>query len=206
MINKIIEKSREPKHNLRNMFNLAGYATAIYLNNKARNLPSCAFQISLDDLANQPKSGLRASETCQIEPLLPLMSGILHDTEGTVINRGFVVTAFEVDIINLLIGPLAEARHVAEANREPFTHHSISLQALKFYNGALKLDLVEEYLQSLSDSQQEVDEKRSELYSIAFNFINDPANWRTITNLANYACENMKTIITSDDAAFVCES
>lgn len=43
--------------------------------------------------------------------------------------------ALEADIVNLLIGPLAEAKYAAQVDNEPFNKALITIQALKNYGG-----------------------------------------------------------------------
>ena len=53
--------------------------------------------------------------------------------------------AFEADIINLLIGPLTEAKHIHETDGEVFNHQLVNLHTLKNYGGSSDLALVNEY-------------------------------------------------------------
>jgi hypothetical protein len=53
--------------------------------------------------------------------------------------------AFEADIVNLLIGPLAEAKYTAQIDSEPFSEQLLSVQALKNYGGDADLKVVNEY-------------------------------------------------------------
>ncbi len=94
--------------------------------------------------------------------------------------------AFEADIINLLIGPLAEAKHVSNRDDELFNHQLVNLKALKNYGGGSDLALAHEYLESFSASKQQQDEKLDELFAVACDFVSDQANWKAITKLANY--------------------
>jgi hypothetical protein len=107
--------------------------------------------------------------------------------------------AFESDIINLLIGPLAEAKHVADTDDELFNHQLINLKALKNYGGSSDLALANEYFQSLSTSNQEKCEKLDELFNVAFDFVNNDANWTAITKLANYILGSSKNIICCEE-------
>jgi hypothetical protein len=116
------------------------------------------------------------------------------------------LTAFETDIINLLIGPLAEAKHVYNRDDELFNHQLVNLKALKNYGGGSDLALVREYLQSFSESRQLQDEKLDELFAVAFDFINDYANWKAITKLADYILKSNKNIIGCEEVVSVLES
>jgi hypothetical protein len=103
--------------------------------------------------------------------------------------------AFEADIINLLIGPLAEAKYIAETDNEPFNHKIVNLDALKNYGGSSDLALVNEYLQSFSSNQHQKDKKLHELFVMAFEFVNNDAYWAAIIHLASYMLSSRKNII-----------
>jgi hypothetical protein len=57
--------------------------------------------------------------------------------------------AFEADIINLLVGPLAEANYVAMRDNEPINPLLVTLNALKNYGGSSDLETINEYLDCL---------------------------------------------------------
>jgi hypothetical protein len=113
--------------------------------------------------------------------------------------------AFEADIINLLIGPLAEAKHIADIDDELFNQQLVNLKALKNYGGSSDLALAIEYLQSFSTCKQQQDEKLNELFAVAFNFINDRANWSAITKLAKYILNSHKNIISCEEVVSLLE-
>jgi hypothetical protein len=92
---------------------------------------------------------------------------------------------FESDIINLLIGPLAEAKHIAVNDNEPFKLQLINAKALKNYGGNSGLALLNQYLQCFFSDKQK-DEKLDELFVEAFYFVNNDANWLATTKLADY--------------------
>jgi hypothetical protein len=66
--------------------------------------------------------------------------------------------------------------------------------------------LVREYLESFSASKHRQDEKLDELFTAAFNFVNDDANWKAISKLANYILESNKNIISCEEAVSILES
>jgi len=92
---------------------------------------------------------------------------------------------FESDIINLLIGPLAEAKHIAVNDNELFKLQLINAKALKNYGGNSGLALLNQYLQCFFSDKQK-DEKLDELFVEAFYFVNNDANWLATTKLADY--------------------
>jgi len=219
--NMIVETPCHDKfleHKQRIAFHEAGHATAIYLNNKARNLPPVFFQIMFKDLNGKSEEDLMAYQSTHddciarveggrlIELLPSSIDALAHETKGHNATMEPLIMdymiAFEVDIINLLIGPLAEAKYVADTDDELFTPQLVNLKALKNYGGDSDLALVIEYLQSFSACKQQ-DEKLDELFSVAFSFIKDQANWAAITKLANYILDSNKNIISYEEVVSV---
>ena len=222
--NKII-KSLNPvkqiEHKKRIAFHEAGHATAIHLNNKARNLPPVFFQIIFKELNGKAQKELSDYQTIHDDYIARVQGGRLiellpscieplaykspdhNDAMMHFINdyRG----AFEADIINLLIGPLAEAKYTYEADDEVFNHQLVNLNALKNYGGSSDLAMVNDYLQSFSACKQQQDEKLDALFVLAFNFINVQENWAAITRLANYIINNDKKIISCEEVVSLVE-
>jgi len=222
--NKIIQNSNNDSlinRKQRIAFHEAGHATAICLNNQARNLPPVFFQIMLKDLNGKSEQGQlvyqAAHDECfakveggRLIELLPhsiddLVQKTTGHNDAMVLLIKDYITAFETDIINLLIGPLSEAKHVADTDDEPFNHRLVNLNALNNYDGTSDLELVNDYLQSFSACKQQRDEELDALFAIAFNFINDQANWAAITKLANYILDSNKNIISCDEVISLLE-
>src|ERR1035437_6716204 len=148
--NKIIESPYQDKlieHKQRIAFHETGHVAAIYLNNKARNLPPVFFQIMFKDLNGKSEEDLMTYQAThddciarveggRLIELLPFsIDGLVHKTtdhnDATVHLTTDYMIAFEADIINLIIGPLAEAKHIADVDDELFNHQLINLKALK---------------------------------------------------------------------------
>lgn len=144
-----------------------------------------------------------------IELLPSSIDALAHETKGHNATMEPLIMdymiAFEADIINLLIGPLSEAKYVADTDDELFNPQLVNLKALKNYGGSSDLALVIEYLQSFSACKQQQDEKLDELFSVAFSFIKDQANWAAITKLANYILDSNKNIISCEDVVSLLE-
>jgi hypothetical protein len=189
------DNSVMPKQRL--AFHVAGHATAIYLNIKARNLPSVFFQILLQELNNLPGEDFgvyreaHQARGARFEGgrLIEMLPAAVETFEPSIKDR---MKVYEADIVNLLAGPLAEAKYVAETDNEMFSRRLIHPKALKNYGGHSDLALVNDYLLSFSDCQQEREEKLKALFVIAFNFINEQANWAAITKLAYVILENQQ--------------
>lgn len=212
--NKIIEALSQGKlieHKQRVAFHEAGHAAGIHLNNKARQLPPIFFKIIFKDMGDVTETDIMAYQTTHddciarveggrlIESLPPSIDSLVR--ELTKHNDAMVqlvmdyMMAFEADVINLLVGPLAEAKHVAETDGELFSHQLVNLKALKNYGGSSDLALANEYLQSFSADKQQRDQKLDELFTVAFDFVNNDANWAAITQLADYILGGSKNII-----------
>ena len=58
-------------------------------------------------------------------------------------------TAFEADMINLLVGSLAEAKHAVLHNNECFSKNLINIKALYNFGGAADLKKVYDSLESI---------------------------------------------------------
>ncbi|MDI1279399.1 hypothetical protein [Methylobacter sp.] len=216
--NKIIEVldlDKLTEHKQRVAFHEAGHAAGIHLNNKARKLPPVFFKIIFKDMGGVTDADVMAYQTTHddciarveggrlIESLPPSIDSLVreltkHNDAMMQLVKDYT-TAFEADIINLLIGPLAEAKHVAETDDELFNHQLVNLKALKNYGGSSDLALANEYLQSFSTDKQQRDEKLDELFTIAFDFVNNDANWAAITQLAEHIRGGSKNIIDCEE-------
>jgi hypothetical protein len=53
--------------------------------------------------------------------------------------------------------------------------------------------------------KQQQDEKLHELFAVAFNFVNDRANWAAITRLADYILKSNKNIISCEEVVSLLE-
>ena len=223
--NKIIDicsHNRLQQHKQCVVFHEAGHAVAIYLNNNARNLPPVFFQILFKELssatdydvliyqATHDDSIARVDGGRLIQSLPYSVDGLAHklidqNEAMAPLVRDYII-AFEADIINLLIGPLAEAKHVYNRDDELFNHKLVDLKSLKNYGGGSDLALAREYLESFSASEQQQNEKLDELFAEACDFVSDYSNWKAITKLANYILVSNKNIISCEEVVSVLES
>ncbi|MGR9035147.1 MAG: hypothetical protein ACU83O_00950, partial [Gammaproteobacteria bacterium] len=112
--------------------------------------------------------------------------------------------AFETDIINLLVGPLAEAKYVALRDNEIMNPRLIDLNALNYYGGSSDLKLVYDYLDCLTIDAVRKKKKLAELFMAAYQFINNKAYWSVITSLADHIMATGKNSIDCEEVmAFV---
>jgi hypothetical protein len=223
--NEIIEIDRHNKlkqHKQCIAFHEAGHAAAIYLNNKARNLPPVFFQIVFKDLSGAQDYDVLIYKATHDDSIARVEGGRLievlpdsiedldqklfkHNQNKPLLAREYLI-AFESDIINLLAGPLAEAKHVYKRDDELFNHQLVDLKSLKNYGGGSDLALARDYLESFSASKQIQDQKLAELFASACEFVREPANWKAITKLANYILDSNKNIISCEEVVSVIES
>jgi hypothetical protein len=192
-------------------FHEAGHAAGIYLNNKAQGLPPVFFKILFKDMADAKSADAKAHQPNPNDFIARVEGGRLFELvpfspetrvdEPTAPSNAMVqvvkhyMRAIEADITNMLIGPLVEAKYVADTDNELFNHQLVSLNALKNYGGSSDLALAKEYLQRFYADKQQKYDKLDELFTAAFNFINNDANWTAISNLANHILASNKNDI-----------
>lgn len=178
----------------------AAHATAIYLGNKQRHLPPIFFQIIIThDSCNVNNAWIAKIDGGRLIHTLP--SSIAEATNDfTAAQEQAYRLAFEADIVNLLVGPMAEAKYVALHNNEPIDPQLISVRALNYYGAASDFMIIKEYLECFITETSERATKVAELFLMAFNFINSPSNWRAIIALADYIIRADKERIDCEEA------
>ncbi|WP_036252586.1 hypothetical protein [Methylobacter sp. BBA5.1] len=184
----------------------AGHAVAIYLGNRQKLLPPVFFQIVVKKLATDSPRYLSAFQACGtakveggrlIHTLPSTIEEATHDFSPE--QKQAYQQAFEADIVNLLVGPLAEARYIAWRDDEVINARLVNLNALRYYGGTSDLDLAGEYLECFIADREQRENKIGGLFMEAFAFINDASNWRAITVLADYILASPKTIIECEE-------
>jgi hypothetical protein len=197
----------------RTAYHLAGQAAAICLGNQQKQLPEVYFQIIIQPQDNTKplsrKNRKRDQSTATIEGGRLIQNLPVSFTEAnsclSYSQQEEYRLAFEADIINLLSGPLAEAKYVACRDDEAFSANLISLEVLQFYGGRPDLAIVLEYMQCLIPYQPERGQKLAELFLAAFNFVNQPTNWLAISALAKLILNEPKRIIHCEEVIAVLE-
>ncbi len=200
----------------RNAYHQAGQAVAVHLGNQQQGLPALHFQILVRPLLHQittpgrsarfPAKHAAKLEGGRLIPYLP-NSFQVATQQLSIAERKQCQVAFAADVINILAGPLAEAKHVALRDDEVFNANLVYLGALKFYGGGKDLKTIDEYMACLyPDNKAEQGRKLSKLFLAAYGFINDKANWQAITRLAEtlynhpkeaYSCDELIALIDS---------
>ncbi len=194
-------------------FHEAGHATAIYLYNKQKQLPPVFFQITIKALDRLKDGSLNACsltdghfaavvEGGRLIHSLPI--ALLESTHYfSAAEQDAYQCAFEADMINLLIGPLAEAKHVALRDNEQFNAQLVNINALHNYGGTSDLEKVYEYLDTFIAARSRHQEKLADLFNKAFQFISSAVYWKAIERLADYILSNKENIISCEEVIAV---
>ncbi|SJM93706.1 conserved hypothetical protein [Crenothrix polyspora] len=181
----------------------AAHATAIYLGNKQRHLPPIFFQISIThDACGMDNEWIAKIDGGRLIHTLP--SSIAEATRDfTDAQKQAYQLAFEADIINLLVGPLAEAKYVALRDHTPINPCLIPIQPLQYYGETSDLHTVREYLECFITEKTERISKIAELFFMALSFINNPSHWQAIVALTDYILRVGKDSIDCEEAGFI---
>jgi hypothetical protein len=183
----------------RTAFHEAGHAAAIHLYNQQSQLPPVFFEIQIlrpsdnhpDFIAKVIGGNLIQNlPIAVLESFSTLSCSDLHSCQR----------AYEADVVNLLVGPLAEAKYVSLRDDEVFNLRLINIDALHNYGGYSDLEKAENYLENLISSKLQRKEKMIELLAQAFAFIDTPRHWKCIVNLAHHILDSQQEIISCDDA------
>ena len=193
----------------------AGHAAAIHLSNKQKRLPPVFFQIFITPVngdfqsaqfLNKPTTKYIANvDGGRLIHTLP--SSIEEATNGfSSAQKIAYQRAFEADMINILVGPLAEAKYITQRDGELINHRLIHLNSLHYFGGTSDLESVNEYLECFLANSVLREQKITELFLAAFSFINERSNWRAIAALADYiVCED-KSVIECNEIIEVLET
>lgn len=151
----------------------AGHAVAICLGNQQKKLPPVFFQIVLDQLSadvqlfesqHQPYSQQIAKiEGGRLIEILP-PSLDLATRNFSMEQKLAYQRALEADIINILAGPLAEAKYIALRDDELMNPHLVNLNALQYYGGSADLAVVNQYLDCVGEKNGLRETKANELF------------------------------------------
>lgn len=196
----------------------AGHAAAIYLGNKQKQLPPVFFQIFIKEPYSDSQTSrclCKSYDNCN-NCFTKVEGGRLIHTLPSSVEEAisdFSLTqkqayqhAFDADIFNLLVGPLAEANYVALRDGELINPRLVNLKALHYYGGASDLETIDEYLECFIAGTAQREKKLSELFSAAFSFINDSSNWRAIMALADYILADNKNVLECEEIIAVLDA
>jgi len=185
-------------------FHEAGHAASIYIGNKQKKLPPVYFQIQITKATDANSLGVAKVVDGHLIQNLPIVG--LDDFQSlSKIDQLNYQVAYEADVVNLLVGPLAEAKYVSIRDDEAFNFNLINTHALNYYGGSSDVKKAYAYLEYFIPSEAEREEKMMELFLQAFTFIERPGNWKYILNLAHYILNSEEDIISCEDAVSVFE-
>ncbi|MDD5461101.1 MAG: hypothetical protein PHG00_05655 [Methylococcales bacterium] len=193
----------------------AGHAAAIYFGNKQKRLPPVFFQIFITPV----NDGLQSSRFLgnpDIKYIANIDGGRLIHTLPSSIEEatsGFsseqkmaYQQAFEADMINILVGPLAEAKYISQRDGLLINPRFTYLNALYYFGGISDIECINEYLNCFLANSELRRQKIAELLWAAFSFINERSNWRAITALADHIVREDKTIMECNEIIGVLET
>jgi hypothetical protein len=187
----------------RSAYHEAGHAVAIYLYNRQKQLPPVYFSIKFKkpEPAAVNWAAARIDGGRLIQSLPSCLGDCTYGCGENVKNAYFA--AFEADIVNLLSGPIAEAKYVAMTDGEEFNARLLNLPALNHYGGASDLKIINGYMNSCYDCKAEKNAKTAELFNLAFGFVDQAPTWRAITALAQYIRDSGNQLIECEEAIAV---
>ncbi|AEF98596.1 hypothetical protein [Methylomonas methanica] len=188
--------------NCRTAFHEAGHAAAIHIRNRQKQLPPVFFEIQV----KRPQSS-------EFEFFAKVVDGNLIQNLPIAVVESFSVltntglhscqAAYEADVVNLLVGPLAEAKYVAGCDGEIFKLELMNLEALRHYGGHSDLERAQYYLEYFITSKPHREKKLAELLVQAYRFIDNSQHWACIEGLARFILDSRQEVISCDEAIAV---
>lgn len=185
-------------------FHEAGHAASIYIGNKKKQLPAVFFKIQLSQSANENNQlYAKVIDGCLIQNL-PI-AGLKNIHNLSTEEQLNYQSAYEADVINLLVGPLAEAKYVSIRDDEIFSFNLLNTHSLNYYGGSSDIEKAYAYLEYFIASKEQREDKMLALFDQAFQFIDDKENWNSILKLAQHilnskndqlSCEEIIDILT----------
>jgi hypothetical protein len=199
----------------KNIYHQAGHAAAICLGNKQKGLPAVFFQVTVETIDDKngvtrrspvthPKYRIKIDGGRLIQNLPMSFAEAIHNLSK--LQQDEFRRAFEADVINILVGSLAEAKYVLSQDNEVFNPHLINLNALYFYGGSADLEVIQAYMNCFISDKADRERKLTELFLAAFNFVNHRSNWSAINALAQYILNESGDIFGCEDIASILEA
>ena len=185
-------------------FHEAGHAVSIYLGNKAKNLPPVYFQIKITKTDPEKEKQIYFAKVIDghLIQSIPIPGiekiGQLGEEEQRLYQQ-----VYEADIINLLVGPLAEAKYVSIRDDEALNFNLLNPHALNYYGGSSDVKKAYSYLEYFITSEYQREKKMLELFSQAYDFIQNNQNWICILNLAHHILNDKNEILSCEEAVDV---
>ncbi len=183
----------------RTAFHEAGHAAAIHLRNRQKQLPPVFFEIHVQRPANGYDDFFAKVIDGNLIQNLPI-AVVDNFSEHESSRQHDCQPAYEADVVNLLVGPLAEAKYVSIRDDEVFNPNLINFKALHNYGGYSDLEKVLSYLEHFIACKIKREEKMQELMVQAFKFIDNRRHWKCILNLAHFILDSQQEVISCDEA------
>ena len=185
-------------------FHESGHVAAIYIRNHQQQLPPVFFQVKFNREQQEQQPFFARVEGGRLIENLPIAE-IEKDNFATEAEKQALQQAYEADIINLLAGPLAEAKYVALRDDEIFNPYLVNIVALQNYGGHSDLEQAHQYLKYFITDSTERDLVIKQLFIQAFEFIDNPKNWRCIQHFAHYMLKHEQETISCEEASATLE-
>lgn len=184
----------------------AGHAAAIYFGNKEKQLPPVFFQIIIGDCSCSVNDNCTTKlEGGRLIHTLPSsFESVVYNLSS--IQQQAYQQAIEADIINLLVGSLAEANYIAKRDNELISPRLVPINALHNYGGSADLEVIYQYLNCFFPDKGQQEKKMAKLFRAAFDFVNNGSHWYAITALADYILASDKKIISYEEVVAVLEA
>jgi hypothetical protein len=113
--------------------------------------------------------------------------------------------AFEADVINLLTGPLAEAKYTAFRDGEIFNANLVNLLDLLYYGGNANLGVITENINCFATLSQTA-ARNWPNFSAAYGFVNKRSHLPAISTSAEFIWDEHKNIIHCEEMISLLES
>ncbi len=188
----------------RTAYHEAGHAAAIHLRNREQQLPPVFFEIHI--IPPQPDDGELVAKVVDgylIQNLHIAMLESFAALDGR--NQPSCQLAYEADIINLLAGPLAEAKYLAFRDGRRFRMPLSALPRLLECGGMSDMERIQAYLEHFIACGSARETKLQCLLEQAFRFVDEEAHWRGISRLAEYILRGGPRKIACEEAIDVLE-
>lgn len=183
-------------------FHESGHAASIYLGNRRKELPPVFFQIKISCQEDRQRyAKVIDGRLIQSLPVAGL-DGFQELSKQELSNYQ---TAYQADVINLLVGPLAEAKYISLRDDEDFNFNLLNIHALNYYGGSSDIKKAYHYLEYFIASETEREAVMLELFLQAYLFIKDAGNWAAILNLAHYILKSKSDVISCEQAVDILE-
>lgn len=191
----------------RTAFHEAGHAAAIHIANGQKSLPPVFFEIHIRRPNSQnPYFYAKVIDGNLIQNVPIAVIESYSDFSDNAIALHSCQRAYEADIFNLLVGPLAEAKYISIRDNELINFNLLSLDALNHYGGVSDIASAHDYLESFIACKQQRENKLHELLEQAYAFVDNRANWKAILNLAHYIIESQQQVISCDEIIAVLDA